>query len=186
MRHLQRNLSTKRRKAILLALSKPKTYMEIKEKIGLSKNDHLTHSLQELIREGIIYVLTKSLREGKVYGLTERGKKLRKELMENESLQYSYTEDPNIDWNTYGWVVCGKQRKKILRSLTTTLLKVNQIRERMDNTIGRTNTNDVLKEFVRRGLAIVTKKATKKGKKSWVWYKLSEKGQAIKEQMLAS
>jgi DNA-binding HxlR family transcriptional regulator len=176
----------KRRNDIILTLNKPMISAEIRRSIGLSKINNISIVLKELINKGIVRNLTPLSRIGKIYGLTPRkGKELRKELLGPEAIYFEPTCS-QIDWHTYGKVVCGAQRRAIIKVLDSEPMRVREILERarkIHPAISEKNPYDVLRKFTKEGIVERIAKFSKKKKKPLVWYRLSEKGRAIAEQI---
>ncbi len=68
------------RRKILKALNKPMLPTELKGKAGMSLTN-VSKTLKSFEVKGIVQCLTPHNKTGKIYGLTERGKKLREEML---------------------------------------------------------------------------------------------------------
>jgi len=173
---MKRALS-KRQRAVLEVMNKPKIPAEIREQTGLNKGNNLSSTLKELVHQDLIYCLNKKTRLGKLYGLTKKGARLRKKLGLAD-----YYQPKDINWNLYGWVVCGKQRKAIIRAMVPDVpMSLRTIRERAlehNSRISRTNANDILQCYVRYKLLLKIKIINK------VNFKLTRSGNYIKEQLI--
>jgi hypothetical protein len=168
---------SKREKAVINTLNKPKTPSEIQRGIGLKRKNNLSSTIKELLRSKLILCLTPKNKCGRLYGLTNRGLRLRK-----KGGIHDYAIPKNFNWQLYGWVACGKQRLALLKAMDRPL-PLKHIKERAqeyDPRISRTNANDVLQEFIRRGLV----KKIKSGKR--VYFKATKIAQKIKEQLKKS
>jgi predicted transcriptional regulator len=161
-------------KAVLEVMSKPKIPSEIREQIGLQRKNSISPILKRLMASNLIYYLTPKARLGKLYGLTKKGIRFRKKLNCG-----AYCQPADINWKLYGWVVCGKQRKAILRAMgpPMPLRYIRAKAQRYDPRISRTNANDILRELVRKRLTL------KKKEQIGVFFELTKKGQRIREQL---
>lgn len=175
---MKRTLS-KRKKAVLEVMSKPKIPAEIREQTGLKRNNNISSTLKELLNLGLICCLNPRIKVGKLYGLTVRGKRQRKKLLLEKRLTFSYVQPPDVNWQFYGWIVCGKQRKAILKGLSTTM-PLKYIKERSQEynpRISRMNCNDILQLFVKKGIA------SKIRRRNRITFTLTETGEKIREQL---
>jgi hypothetical protein len=167
---------SKRQRAVLEVMSKPKIPAEIRNQIGLNKNSNLSSTIKKLVEMDLLKCLTPKARLGKLYGLTKKGIGLRKIHGYAE-----YSQPKDVNWYLYGWVVCGKQRKAILKAMIPEVpMTLRQIRERAleyNPRLSRTNANDTLRSFVR------TKIATRILVNCNVTYYLTYLGEKIKEQI---
>lgn len=169
---------SKRREAVIEVISKPKTPSEIREQVGLSRGNNISSTLRDLVAAKVLHKLN-TARTGQLYGLTDKGKRLKKRLSVEKGMPFSYTE-PRPNWNLYAWVICGKQRKAILRAMKSPM-PLKYIKERAQQynpRISRMNANDVLQLFVRRGIAL---KSIQYGR---VFFSLTRTGEAIRNQLL--
>ena len=174
---MKRTLNTKE-KAVLEVMSKPKIPSEIREQSGLHSKSSISPVIKRLVASNLIYCLMPKARVGKLYGLTKKGIILRRRLGFTD-----YCQPTDINWNLYGWVVCGKQRKAILKSMTPAIpMTPRTIRENAlsyNTKISRTNCYDVLKTLGRIKLTTMVRK------NHWVFHLLRRKGHRIKEQITA-
>ena len=171
---------SKRKKGVLEIQSKPKIPAEIRDQMGLKKNNNIVSTLKKLFKLHLIRCLNPDSRIGKLYGLTKRGQQLRCQLLTARNIPYYYTEPADIDWKLYGWVCCGRQRKAILKAMNYPM-PLKYIREQAKNhntLISRTNANDVLQLFVAKNIAA----KTKNGNRSI--FRLTQPGVKIREQLL--
>jgi predicted transcriptional regulator len=168
---------SKRQSAVLEVMSKPKTPAEIRVQIGLKKTCNLTSAIKALGALDLIYCLNQKAKMGKLYGVTNKGKRVRKKLNFKE-----YHQPDDIDWDLYGWIVSGKQRRVILIAICDDCqISARLIRERAQHHnghISRINTYDVLKEFTKKKIV------TRYTKKHKVYFYLTRKGQKIRQQLL--
>jgi len=71
--------SNYRIKVVVALNEKPKTPSEIAEETGLYLS-HVSSTVSDLVKKGLIKCLTPSLRRGKVFDLTEAGKEIAAEI----------------------------------------------------------------------------------------------------------
>lgn len=176
---MKRTLS-KRKKAVLEVMSKPKIPAEIREQTGLKRNNNISSTLKELLDLDLICCLNPRTRVGKLYELTIRGKRQRKKLLNEKGTTYSYIQHSDLNWDVYGWIACGKQRKAILKAMKAPM-PLKYIRERAQEynpRISRMNCNDILQLFVRKGIARKIKHRNR------VNFILKKTGEKIREQLL--
>jgi len=167
-----------RKKAVLEVMSKPKIPSEIREQIGLKRSNNINSSLKELIAAKFLYKLN-SANAGQLYGLTNKGKRLRKELLIEKGIPFTYVE-PRLNWNLYGWIVCGRQKRAILKAIKIPM-PLKYIKERAQEhnpRISRMNCNDILQLFVKKGIA----KKIIEGNR--VVFNLTKTGERIRNQLL--
>jgi DNA-binding MarR family transcriptional regulator len=176
---MKRTLS-KRKRAALEVMSKPKTPAEIRDQIGLKRNSNLSSTIRELIRLNLICCLNPNAKVGKLYGLTSKGQKLKKKLLTEKGMPYSYSEPSQINWRLYGWVVCGRQKNAILKAMKMPMpLKyIKEMAQEYNPRISRTNANDILQLFVKKGLAEKTRQYNR------IIFALTKHGQTIRAQLL--
>jgi hypothetical protein len=167
---------SKRQSAVLEVMSKPKIPAEIRNQIGLKRTNNLSAAIKELVNAGLIHCLNPSARVGRLYGLTKKGISTRKKLGFKE-----YCQPHDIDWDLYGYIVSGRQRRTIMKAMSENIPMTSRlIRERANeynSRISRTNANDILQQFVRKKL---TKKRRKGNSVHWI---LMNNGQRIKNQL---
>lgn len=166
---------SKRKRAVLEVMSKPKTPAEIRKQIGLKRGNNLSLTIKELVSLRLIYCLNPNAIVGKLYGLTTKGQRFR-----NKDGIHNYSQPSNIHWNLYGWVVCGKQKKAVLRAMIR-LMPLKYIREEAKEynpKISRTNANDILQLFVGKRIAMKMRQGCR------VLFKLTKTGQRIREQLI--
>jgi predicted transcriptional regulator len=164
-------------KAVLEVMSKSKTPAELRREIGLKKIKSISSTLKELVSLGLIYCLNPRAKIGRLYGLTKKGIGARKKFSFKD-----YCQPHDLDWNSYSYVVCGKQRRAILKAMNVGMpMSSRLIRERANEynpRISRTNANDILQQFVRKKLA----KKIKQGNR--VLFRLTRNGDRIKKQLI--
>jgi predicted transcriptional regulator len=176
---MKRTLS-KRKKAVLEVMSKPKIPAEIREQTGLKRNNNISSILKELLDLSLICCLNPRTRVGKLYGLTIRGKRQRKKLLNEKGTTYSYIQPSDMNWDLYGWVICGKQKKAILKAIKMAM-SLKYIREQAQEynpRISRMNCNDILQLFVKKGIARKIKH------RNHVNFILTKTGEKIREQLI--
>lgn len=171
---MKRPLKTLER-AVLGVMNKPKTPAEIRQAVGLSRSSNLSSTLRALIYLRLVHCLNPRVRVGKLYGLTKKGIAVRKKTCYQE-----YHQPGNIDWNLYGWIACGKQRRAILKAMRTDIsLPLKTIKERAQKynpMVSRTNANDILQAFVKKGIAGKIKQGNR------VFFILAKIGESVKKQ----
>lgn len=170
------DVGRRREQILLTVMDKPRMPSEAREILGYKKGNKLSQTFHELMARQLVHLLAKDL-----YGLTKKGQCLRRRLLHERNLTYSYVE-PQLDWNVYRWVIFGRQRKVLLRVLqrhpiiAAQLLKLaRQIHVRLS----RTDTYNVLKQCVKKKVA-----ASLRQQKN-VLYSLTKKGEAVKIQIMA-
>ena len=171
---------SKRKRGVLEVMSKPKIPVELQEQMGLKKNNNISSTIKELMNVDIIHCLTPKVQVGRLYALTNKGKRVRKKLLIQNGKPYNYYEPLNINWNLYGWIICGRQRRTILKGLSRTM-PLKYIKEKAQDynpRISRTNCNDILQLFIRKGVA---RKIRHKNRVNFV---LTKCGQVIRAQLL--
>ena len=170
-------------------LSKPKIPTEIAEAMKL-KNIR-SDILSVLLKSGIVRILNPKAKLGRLYGLTETGQKVRKRLLKETGLPYSYSE-PKEDssfWYSYGRVVSGLQRKAIIKAvnkanekgkikLGMTPREIRTTAREYNKRISRSNANETLINLVKEGLLKFEKLNGR------VTYSLTKKGLKIQQQLL--
>ena len=168
---------SKRQSAVLEVMSKPKTPAELRDQIGLKKTCNLTSAIKTLVASGLIYCLNPIRRMGKLYGVTKKGMRVRKKLDFKE-----YHQPDDIDWDLYGYVVSGRQRRAVLKAIDErALMPVRFIKKRAqehNNRISRLNMYDVLREFTKKKIV----KEFKINRR--VYFVLTAAGQKIRQQLL--
>lgn len=166
----------RRRERVLAgAMDKPRMPAEARELLGYGHGNKLTSTFKELSERGLLRAKVKGL-----YGLTKRGQRLRKRLLKEQGIPYSYRE-PRLDWRTYAWVLIGRQRKALFRVLErypVIAADLLRLARRLHKALSRTDTYSVLSQFVARKLAQAERNERN------VLYSLTRKGAAIKRQML--
>jgi predicted transcriptional regulator len=168
-----------RQKGAIEVMSKPKTPSEITEQIGLTRANNISFTLKELLGLELIYCLNPKANVGRLYGLTKKGQKFRRRLFAESGTVISYTE-PLMNWNLYGWVVCGRQKKAILKVMKMAM-PLKYIKERAQEynpRISRMNANDVLQLFVKKGIARKIRKGDR------VLFTLTKTGEALRNQLI--
>lgn len=168
---------SKRQSAVLEVMSKPKTPAEIRVQIGLKKTCNLTSAIKALGALDLIYCLNQKARMGKLYGVTNKGRIVRKKLGFTE-----YHQLDGIDWDLYGWLVSGKQRRAILKAIygddPTFARLIRERAQEHNRHISRINTYDVLKKFTKKKIV------TRFIKKDKVYFSLTTAGKKIRQQLL--
>jgi|GEM_PF-2729434 len=171
---------SKRQRAVLEVMSKPKTPAELREQIGLKRNNNISPALRKLLELKLIFCLNLCAVNGRLYGLTKKGKCRRRQLMEKNEKPYFYNHPRNLNWNLYGKIVIGRQRKAVLRVMATSM-SLKCIRERAkehNRKISRTNVNDILQFFVQQHIARKIKNKTR------IIFSLTKNGELIRTQLI--
>lgn len=170
---------SKRQKAVLEVMSKPKNPAEIRGQIGLSRANNISSTLKQLIDLNLIRCLNSKAKTGKLYGLTKRGENLRKILLKEKSMPFNYAE-PHLNWPLYGWVICGRQKRAILKALSAPM-SLRYIKDKAHNynpRISRENANDILQLFVKKEIALKQRQGVR------VIFTLTKQGEKIRNQLL--
>ena len=163
-------------KALLEVMHKPLTQSEIKILLELPKATNMSSRMKRLANLGLVCCLKPKKRLGQLFGLTKKGITTRRKLGFKD-----YYQPHDIDWNLYGWVVSGSQRRAMLKAMSENMpMSSRLIRERANeynSRISRTNANDILHGFVKQRLSYKAKQDNK------VYFRLTKVGQKIKEQL---
>ena len=198
-------LKNQKTKYILLCLDKPKTISEItrcvSEKLNLTKNKKLSFQIKKLQKLNLVKILSfpnEKTHQGKILGLTKKGIEIATKIAKEEGENFEYKKLRNINWEDYAWCLAGTQKKAILKALKHIPQRQKEIREELAKfyrtrnflkgksvaiQITRGNLNDILQKMVKRGIVeIVTE--PRKRKTPLKKYKLTEKGEKIKAQIL--
>lgn len=165
----------RREQVLVMAMSKPRMPRECHEIIGCKKGNKLDVTLREFRYRGLVRLKAKGL-----YGLTERGQNLRKILLQEKGLPFSYSE-PRIDWKTYVWVMLGIQRKsllKVLQRYPIIAARLIRLARQIHARLSRTDTYRILNQFAERNLAESSRQ------EKYVLYSITRKGETIKKQMM--
>jgi predicted transcriptional regulator len=159
-------------------MSKPKIPAEIREQVGLNRGNNISSTLKILTNFGLLKCLTPKARVGKLYGLTEKGIRQRKWLLKEKGIPHRYVK-PRLNWNLYGWVVCGKQKRAILKAMKMPMpLKyIKEKAQEYNPRISRMNCNDILQLFVKKGIVRKIRQAKK------VILQLTKTGEKIRTQL---
>lgn len=171
---------SKRKRAVLEVMNKPKTPAEIREQIGLKRGNNISTTLKQLHDLNLIYCLNVETEVGRLYGLTNKGKTQRKRLLNEKGMPYFYIQPSEINWNLYGKIVIGKQRRAILKAMKISM-PLKYIRERAQECnprISRTNANDILQFFVRKQIARKIKDNNR------IIFSLTRTGETIRNQLM--
>ena len=170
---------SKRQVVVLEVMSKPKIPAEIREQTGLKKGNNISSTLNGLLSLDYIYCLNPKTNVGKLYGLTRKGQKIRRHLLSESRAPVSYTE-PLRNWDLYGWIVCGRQKKAILKAMKMPM-PLKHIKEKAQEhnpRISRMNASDILQLFVKKGIA------SKIWEGSRVFFALTATGEALRNQLI--
>ena len=177
----------KRKKELIEILNKPKTPSEIKYQLRLDKNTNVSLMLEELADMNLTKCLNSKVKIGKLYGLTSEGERQRKKLLcceqKYQDINNAYSEPSGIDWDLYSYIICGKQRRAILRALSHYPFPLKHIKKRAqtyDSKISRQNASDLLQAFVHKGIAKKIKKNSR------VIFTITKTGRKLRDQLLSS
>jgi len=112
--------NSRRKIAILLSINRPMTKTEIENKVrnDLSLSEKSNIRLKGFILRKLIFCLNPDSREGRVYGLTDEGHVLAVRVSKEKGISWNYS-NPDIDWNIFGWIACGKRRRKKLKDIVS-------------------------------------------------------------------
>jgi DNA-binding PadR family transcriptional regulator len=133
-----------KRRLILLSLNQPMTKTEIERKLSatIGVHERKNFMIKEFIDMGLLRVVSSGRREGRVYSLTDAGKELAGIISRLENIPWHYSE-PDIDWNLYGSLVCGRRKLKVLGDIVKKG-RVTTVREKY-----RVRVNECLKDMPR-------------------------------------
>lgn len=87
-----------------------------------------------------------------------------------------------VNLQLYAWVVRGKQRVAILKALSHPLTpsQIHRKSKKMNEKISLNNTSDVIRKFVKQGLAVCMNKEVKTGR----IYRLTKTGEEIRDELM--
>ncbi len=182
---------SQRRTAVVKAMTKPKTISEIREEDlkGVGSLSNTTELIQELVREGLVIYLNEEEQVGRLYGLTKKGKLIQKKILGSEPVCHELA--PRI-LDDYIWVMRGKHRRAIIRVMdgrkTPSQIHRDVVKscENLTATsihyvkLSLNSTSDTLRGFRKKGIAVCTNPESRIRR----LYELTEKGKAIREQIL--
>ncbi len=182
---------SQRRTAAMKAMIKPKTASEIRQENlkGVGSLGNTTELLQELVREGLVLYLNKEEQVGRLYGLTKKGKLIQKKLLGSKQVYHELC--PEI-LPQYIWIMRGKHRRAVIRVMngrkTPSQIHRDVVKscENLTATsihyvkLSLNSTSDTLRGFRKKGIAVCTNPESRIRR----LYELTEKGKAIREQIL--
>lgn len=151
-------LNNPRRKALFLSFTRPMTKSEIESRVSALTDVNCKGSikLKEYIGRNLITFINPGIREGRVYSLSETGRQIAESIAEKNKFKWHFDE-PVIDWNLYGSVVCGRRKRQLLQDIVgkgriTTLS--NRYRAGIETIkgTGRSYKYEVLNDFLKTGL----------------------------------
>lgn len=87
-----------------------------------------------------------------------------------------------IDWKSYSWLVRGIQREAIIKVMGKPKMPSRICKEakELNEKINLNSTSEVLRDFVRKGIAVCLNPEQKVGR----LYELTEKGRNLREELL--
>ena len=180
-----------RRIAVIRVMTKPKMPSEIHEEAlkGAVSLSNTTEILDGLIKEGLVVCINENEKVGRLYALTTEGKILKKKIFGSES---SFQELPPKIIADYTWVMRGKHRRAVIRVMdgrkTPSQIHRDVVRscENLPKEsihyvrLSLNSTSDTLRGFRKKGIAVCTNPESRIRR----LYELTEKGKAIREQIL--
>jgi len=172
---------------ILTYFYKPMNPAEMKRATEIRGN-YVNYAFREFIENGVVKCLVSSARTGRIFGLTEKGQRLRKRLINRtklpEKVPFEYREPRGLDWKLYGWVLAGKGKREYLKLMAQIAEQKNEVFKasdvfttfRMDGikSTPRTEVYRALKRFAWKGIVV----RVPEGKRG-VCFKLAKKGLTI-------
>ena len=171
---------SKHRQMVLQLLTKPKIPAEIQRE--LSKSNYkislnvVSSTLVDLARKKIAVCITEEKATGRLYKLTVLGERIRNRLLKSAEFPSKKLDSKDIDWELYSWVTRGLQRQAVLRVMHKPMrtAEIRKQARQFNEKLSLNNTIDVLREFVKKSIAIRDNSI----------FKLSKKGERIREQLL--
>lgn len=87
-----------------------------------------------------------------------------------------------LDWKLYSWLVRGIQRATIIKGMDRPKMPSQICREakRLNEKINLNSTSDILRKFVKKGIAVCLNPEQKVGR----LYELTAKGKKLREEIL--
>lgn len=170
------------RRAVLLYTTQPLTARQFARRTALTL-DTCKYTLGQFAKKQLVKCLNAASRASRVIWLTEHGLALQKQFLKNAGLEAPQVTLPQVDWDLYGWL-CYRHRSAVLIALgaplTTSLIK-RKIRSQFPNArISVNNVRDVLREFMKRGVAF---RVPYLEPKRWV-YGLTDQGRDLRELLI--
>lgn len=180
-----------RRMAVIRVMTKPKMPSEIHEEAleGAVSLSNTTEILDGLIKEGLVVCINENEKVGRLYALTSKGKAVRKRIFGSES---SFQELPSEIIADYTWVMRGKHRRAVIRVMDgrkTPSHIHRDVAKSCENIpitsihyvkLSLNSTSDTLRGFRKKGIAVCINPENRVRR----LYELTEKGKAIREQIL--
>ena len=182
---------TLRRIAVIGTMTKPKMPSEIHEEAleGAVSLSNTTEILNGLIKEGLVVCINEDEKVGRLYAPTRKGRAERKKIFGCES---SFRELPSEIIAEYTWVMRGKHRRAVIKVMdgrkTPSQIHRDVVKscENLPTTsvhyakLSLNSTSDTLRGFRKKGIAVCTNPEDRVRR----LYELTEKGKAIREQIL--
>ncbi len=180
-----------RRMAVIRVMTKPKMPSEIHEEAleGAVSLSNTTEILGGLIKEGLIVCINENEKVGRLYALTTQGKTVRKKIFASESI---YQELPAEIIADYTWVMRGKHRRAVIKIMdgrkTPSQIHRDVVKSCENHSatsihyvkLSLNSTSDTLRGFRKKGIAVCVNPESRVRR----LYELTEKGKAIREQIL--
>ena len=177
--------------AVIRVMTKPKIPCEIHEEAleGAVSLSNTTEILDGLVKEGLVVCINENEKVGRLYALTRKGKIARKKIFGSEP---SFQELPSEIIAHYIWVMRGKHRRALIKVMDgrKTPSQIHRAVVKSCENLPATSihyvklslnsTSDTLRGFRKKGIAVCTN-PEKRVKRL---YELTEKGKAIREQIL--
>ena len=182
---------SKRRTAIIEAMTKPKMPCEIHDQAlnGVVSLSNTTEVLKALMEEGLVVCINPNEKVGRLYELTKKGTATRRRLYPGDQ---PYRDIPNRILKDYAYVVRGKHRRAVIKVMSNrkTPSQIHRDVIRSSENIPRrsinyvklslNSTSDTLRGFRKKGIAICINKEKRVGR----LYELTKKGKAAREQIV--
>jgi len=180
-----------RRIAVIRVMTKPKMPCEIHEQAlgGVVSPSNTTEILGNLVEEGIAVCINRKERVGRLYALTRKGRSIRNKICGS---RFNYHSLPKAILTDYVWVMRGKHRRVVIKVMdarkTPSQIHRDVVRScenfRPDSInyvrLSLNSTSDTLRGFRKKGIAVCINKEERVGR----LYELTEKGKAIREEIL--
>lgn len=163
-----------------MKLSKSKIPTELAQETG-TKWWHVSRILKRLEKRGLVRCLNPKARVGKLFGITEIGREIRRILQEEKGEFYFYNEPSDLDYKLYGEIIAGIRKKAFIKAMDGIWRTRGDIRKRavdFNKNIWRPHAYNVLDYFIQIGIAESTVE------KKEILFRLNEKGQRLREQVM--
>lgn len=167
------------RRALLIALRKPRIPAELRRELGLRLHSNLARNLNEFVSRGFVICLNPESNKGRLYQLTPMGIELRKilsnELGTTSEVKILFGIEPDL----YSWVTRGKARRSIILAIkgTMTANAIRKAAEKYNKNLPRVNNFLTLNSLIKKGIVI----SRHDNKLRRLVYQLTSKGILIKD-----